>query len=106
MLKILSLTLAVMLLVSNQATQAQTGSASELLAHALHLADLYNWADAASSFSEAEELFKRAGDRRNALYAHLGRIRANVDRDQRALPEVSVQLANALREDTLLQSDK
>src|SRR6476659_2091479 len=68
----------------------------------LHLADLYNWADAAPEFAEAEALFSSAGDRRNALYARLGRIRANIERDQRGWPEVSSQLANELRDNSLL----
>jgi hypothetical protein len=41
----------------------------EVLNHALHLADLYNWDDAASDFAEAEKMFLALGDQRNALYA-------------------------------------
>ena len=38
--------------------QAQTSlGAAALLKHALYLADLYNWADAAAEFGEAEKLF-------------------------------------------------
>src|SRR5512132_3123061 len=73
----------------------QPPQAKELLARALHLADLYNWADAAPAFTQAEELFTAAGDRRNALYAKLGRIRSNIERDQQTLPMVSAQLADA-----------
>jgi CHAT domain-containing protein len=92
--------------VFGQSARAQEGRAADLLAHALHLADLYNWADAAPDFAAAEALFRSAGDGRNALYAHLGRIRANIERDQRGLPEVSSQLANELRDNSLLQADK
>src|SRR5438309_1374749 len=69
-------------------------------------ADLYNWADAAPAFTEAEKLFARAGDQRNTLYAGLGRIRSNIEREQQALPMVSAQLAEALEDDPLLQNDK
>lgn len=48
-----------------------------LLKQALHLGDLYNWADAAPMFTEAEQLYSARGDNRNALYAHLGRITGN-----------------------------
>src|ERR1700722_7620020 len=78
----------------------------QLLAHALHLADLYNWDDAGPAFAEAEHLFIDAGDRRNALYAKLGRIRSNSDGDQQVLPAVTAQLAEALEDDPLLQNDK
>ena len=76
----------------------------EILDHALHLADLYNWDDAGEGFAEAEKLFLAAGDQRNALYARLGRIRSTVG--QRALPETSAQLASELDNNPLLQTDK
>src|ERR1019366_4660325 len=50
--------------------------------------------------------FTRTGDQRNALYARLGRIRSNIEREQQTLPMVSAQLAEALEDDPLLQSDK
>jgi CHAT domain-containing protein len=78
--------------------------AHEILAHALHLADLYNWDDAGKDFAEAERLFMAAGDQRNALYAKLGKIRSTVD--QRALPATSAQLASELDNNPLLQTDK
>src|ERR1700681_1431565 len=56
--------------------EAQQLQAPALLAKAVHFADLYNWADAAPAFTEAETLFAAAGDQRNALYARLGRIRS------------------------------
>ena len=76
----------------------------EILDHALHLADLYNWDDAGKDFAEAEKMFLAAGDQRNALYAKLGRIRSTVD--QRALPATSAQLASELDNNPLLQTDK
>jgi hypothetical protein len=78
--------------------------ASEMLEHALRLADLYNWDDAGKDFAEAEKLFLAAGDQRNALYAKLGEIRSTVD--QRALPATAAQLASELDNNPLLQTDK
>ncbi len=88
------------------AVYAQQPKATELLARALHFADLYNWSEAAPAFTQAEQLFSRAGDRRNALYAKLGRIRSNIEREQQALPTVSAQLAESLDDDPLLQNDR
>jgi tetratricopeptide (TPR) repeat protein len=95
-----------LLIVSVSLLDAQQPGAKEVLARAQHLADLYNWADAAPAFTEAEELFVAAGDQRNAFYAKLGRIRANIERDQQALPVVSAQLAEALDDNPLLHNDR
>src|SRR5437879_4081317 len=95
-----------LLIACSSCAAAQEPPAKELLARALHLADLYNWADAAPVFTEAEKLFARAGDQRNTLYAGLGRIPSNIEREQQALPMVSAQLAEALEADTLIQTDK
>ena len=97
---------AVLLIACASPLHGQQPEAKELLARALHLADLCNWADAAPAFTQAEELFTAAGDRRNALYAKLGRIRSNIERDQQTLPMVSAQLAEVLDDDPLLQTDK
>src|SRR5665213_2994479 len=85
---------------------AQQPQPKELLARALHLADLYNWDDAGPAFAEAERLFVDAGDQRDALYAKLGRIRSSIDGEQQTLPAVAAQLAEALEGDPLLQNDK
>ena len=95
-----------LLIACTSCVEAQQSQAKELLARALRLADLYNWADAAPAFAEAEQLYTRAGDQRNALYARLGRIRSNIEREQQTLPMVSAQLAEALEHDPLLQNDK
>ncbi len=86
--------------------QAQTTSDDPdvLLKKALHLGDLYNWTDAAPVFAEAEQLYAARGDNRNALYAHLGRIRSTME--QLSLPEVSVELGAELDKNPLLQSEK
>src|SRR5260221_4265755 len=75
-----------------------------LLNQALHYGDLYNWAEAAPMFGEAEQLYAARGDKRNALYAHLGRIRSTME--QLSLPEVSEELGVELDKNPLLQSDK
>jgi CHAT domain-containing protein len=96
----------IVFLIACSSLEAQQPQAKDLLAHALRLADLYNWEDAGPEFSEAEHLFVDAGDQRNALYAKLGRIRSHIDRDQQTLPAVAAELAEALEDDPLLQNDK
>ena len=85
---------------------AQEGpkSATAALQHALRLADLYNWADAAKDFATAEQMFVAADDQRNALYARLGKIRSSAE--QRALPATSAVFAAELENNPLLQNDK
>ena len=94
------------LVLCSSVVDAQQPQAKELLARALHLADLYNWVDAAPAFAEAQHLFIDAGDQRNALYAKLGLIRSNIDREPQTLPAVAAQLAEMLEDDTMLQNDK
>src|SRR5438309_11660230 len=55
-------------------------------------------------FTEAEQLYSARGDNRNALYAHLGRIRSTME--QLTLPEVSQELGAQLDKNPILQSDK
>jgi len=81
-------------------------TASVRLAHAVYLADLYNWADAEADFSSAEQMFRKAGDERNARYAHFGTIRAHIERDQRTLPQNSEEIAAQLETNPLLKTDK
>ncbi len=50
-----------------------------LLAQADRLAMLYNWPKAAPLYSQAESLFRRSGDPKNALAARLGYIWATAD---------------------------
>src|SRR5580704_3865230 len=97
---------AAFLIVCCSFMDAQQPQPKELLARAVHLSDLYNWDDAGPLFADAERLFVGDGDQRNALYAKLGRIRSNIDRDQQTLPTVAAQLEEALDDDPLLQNDK
>src|SRR5271165_177528 len=101
-----SLGLIVFFIACGSFVAAQQPQPKELLTRALHLADLYNWDDAGPVFTEAEKLFVAAGDQRNALYAKLGRIRSNIERDQHTFPSISAQLGDALDDDRLLQNDK
>ena len=96
------LVLGSVLLVLN--AQQAPRSAPEALQHGLHLADLYNWADAAKDFDEAEQMFVAAGDQRNALYARFGRIRSTIE--HRSLPATSADLDTELNSNSLLQNDK
>ena len=102
----LSICTVLLALVCWKALDAQTPAAHEALENALRLANLYNWAEAAPDFSRAQQLFTEAGDKRNALYAQLGLIRATIERNQSALPQESEQLATDLADNSLLQSDK
>jgi hypothetical protein len=52
---------------------------SRLLREADRLAMLYNWPKAAPLYAQAEALFTRSGDQKDALSARLGRIRAQID---------------------------
>jgi len=74
------------------AARAQTTAddPDALLKQALRYGDLYNWADAAPLFTQAEQLYAARGDSRNALYAHFGRLRSTME--QLSLPEVSEEL--------------
>src|SRR5258707_15080189 len=83
--------------------QATADDPDVLLKQALRYGDLYNWADAASLFTQAEQLYGARGDSRNALYAHLGRLRSTME--QLSLPEVSEELGVELDKNPLLQSD-
>ncbi len=82
----------------------QQPAAASRLQHALHLADLDNWADAGPDFAAAEKMFLATGDQRNALYARLGVIRSNSG--QHPLPETAAELAKDLSSNSILLADK
>ena len=96
--------LATSLIGLTGALLAAQSSALDRLERARHLADLNNWNGAASDFAAAEGMFTSSGDTRNALYAHLGSIRATVT--QRNLLKTSAELQNNLNDNPLLQTDK
>ena len=74
----------------------------EILAEATHLAFLHNWPMAAPLFAEAERFYATTDDRRSELYAHVGRLRGQVE--SRSLPEASTYLTDVLKS-PLVQSD-
>src|SRR5258708_17443981 len=83
--------------------QTAANDPDAVLKQALRYGDLYNWADAASLFTQAEQLYSARGDSRNALYAHFGRLRSTME--QLSLPEVSEELGLDLDNNPLLQTD-
>ena len=70
----------------------------------MYFADLYNWTAATPYFIKSERLFAAAGDRRNALYAHVGAMRENGPR-RTSLPELSSELDRQIKSDPILRSD-
>src|SRR5689334_11506981 len=88
----------------SQAPAQTTHEADALLQRALHFADLYNWHASRPYFTRAQQLFEAGGDRRNALYAHLGAIRAGAD--PAPITELSYGLAQEVATNPILQSDK
>src|SRR5437660_4768858 len=91
-------------LLASARAQTPSDDPDVLLKQALRYGDLYNWADAAPMFTEAEQLYAARGDSRNVLYAHFGRIRSTME--QLSLPEVAEELRADLDKNLLLQSDK
>ena len=79
---ILRLLTILLVLTASARLVATEHRARQALDRALYLSELYNWTAAAADYAEAEHLFTAAGDQRNAFYARLGRIRANVEADQ------------------------
>ncbi len=65
-----------------------------LIEKADRLAWLYNWYMAGPLYAEAERLFEQAGDRRNALWAKIGRLRS--EWESMSFREVSEYLATEL----------
>jgi CHAT domain-containing protein len=66
-----------------------------MLAEAKRLAFLHNWPQAAPLFAQAEQFFAARGDRLQETYAHVGRLRGEVE--SLSLPEVSNDLADVLQ---------
>ncbi len=91
------------LMIAGPALLAAQPSASDHVDRALRFADLNNWNGAAADFAAAETMFASAGDARNALYAHLGTIRATIT--QRDLLKASADLEGELAANPLLQVD-
>jgi tetratricopeptide (TPR) repeat protein len=97
------LVFALLVAVSSSAV-AMDDPADALLHRALYFSDLYNWRAARPYFTKSQQIFEAAGDKRNALYARLGAIRAGAE--PAPLPKLSYMLDQELAADPLLQSDK
>ena len=100
---ILVLIVGLMVATSGSAALADD-TADTLLQRGLYLSNLYNWRAARPYFTKSQQLFEAAGDKRNALYARLGGIRAGAD--SAPIPELSYMLDQELAANPLLQSDK
>ncbi len=79
-------------------------TADTLLQRGLYFSDLYNWRAARPYFTKSQQMFEAAGDKRNALYARLGAIRAGAE--PAPLPRLSYMLDQELAANPILQSDK
>lgn len=95
--------LCLLALIPTAFAQSVRTDADAAMRQALHYADLYNWADSGPFFAKAEARYRSTGDVRNALYAHIGVIRATMER--RSLPRTSEELSRALENNPLLQRD-
>lgn len=74
----------------------------QTLEEAKRLAWLGNWESARPLFETAQTEFQRRKDGRNAIYAHVGLLRATIE--SHAYPEVSAEIAHLLQS-PLLQKD-
>jgi hypothetical protein len=97
------LVLAILVTASSSAVLADD-TADTLLQRALYFSDLYNWRAARPYFSKSQQMYEAAGDKRNALYARLGAIRAGAE--PAPLIKLSYMLGQELAANPLLQSDK
>src|SRR5579863_2924317 len=102
-LRILILVFGLLMAASSSAVLADD-TADALLHRALYFSDLYNWGAARPYFTKSQLMFDADGDKRNALYARLGAIRAGAN--PAPTPELSYVLDQELAENPLLQSDK
>ena len=89
----LILVLTILVAASSSAVLADD-TADTLLKRALYFSDLYNWRAARPYFTKAQQMFEATGDKRNALYARLGAIRAGAE--PAPLPKLSYMLDQEL----------
>ena len=75
----------------------------QLLAQAEQLADVYNWYDAEPLYAEAENGFNLVGDKRNALFARVSRLRGEMQ--VRALLQLVDEIDSILATD-IAKGDK
>ena len=65
-----------------------------VLQRADQIGDLYNWPAAKPVYRQAEQLYRSAGNQQQALYAHVGWLRATME--TRDLPSLSAELRRIL----------
>ena len=94
-------TLAAAALTLSVTAQDQS-DAAKVLEEAERLAWLKAWTKAEPLYAEAARLYSARGDRRNALFAEINRLRGELPR--LAVPDVSQRLAEYL-EDPIVQTD-
>jgi CHAT domain-containing protein/tetratricopeptide (TPR) repeat protein len=94
--------LVVVLSVGSCFASAESGGGATALQSAERLAWLRNWTAALPYYVEAERQFEAAGDKRNALFVRVSRLRAEAD--SHPYLETSQDLA-ALLDDPLVQTD-
>lgn len=82
---------------------AQTPDPHKLLAETDRLAWLRVWTRAEPMYAEAREAFLRTGDKRNALYAEVSRLRGQLP--TLPVPEVSDRVSRYL-DDPIIQNDE
>jgi len=98
------LLVAGLLLAASSSPVSADDAADTQLQRALYFSDLYNWRAARPYFIKSQQMFEAAGDKRNALYARLGAIRAGAE--PAPLLKLSYMLEQELAANPLLQSDK
>ncbi|MEO8502138.1 MAG: CHAT domain-containing protein, partial [Vicinamibacteria bacterium] len=90
-------------LLCQPAHAQDTPDPTKLVEQADRLAWLRAWTRAVPLYAEADRLFTARGDRRNALYAQISKLRGELPR--LPVPEVSQRLAEYL-EDPVVQGDE
>jgi tetratricopeptide (TPR) repeat protein len=93
-----------LLLAASSSPVSADDAAYTQLQRALYFSDLYNWRAARPYFTKSQQMYEAAGDKRNALYARLGAIRAGAE--PAPLIKLSYMLGQELAANPLLQSDK
>lgn len=94
--------LILLVLPRDRATAQDNSDPQKLVEEADRLAWLRAWTRAVPLYAEAERVYAARGDRRNALYAQVNKLRGELP--GRSVPEVSGRLAEYL-EDPIVRSD-
>ncbi len=93
-MRLLGTALAPLAILTSATCAFAATEADRLLKEANRYAWVYNFGRAGPLFAEAEKLYAADGDKRNALYAGIGRLRS--EWESLAFPDVSRYLADQL----------